>query len=81
LAVTEDAKKHDATPYENLETHWDYLSETSKKARALRLVDPADFDDHRNPDPHLAQWIEAEYSKPTILIPEASSASPRSSAT
>lgn len=38
-------------PYENTEKCWDKLGTASKAARYLRLVDPASFDDRRNPDP------------------------------
>jgi hypothetical protein len=37
-------------PYENLESCWNFLNEASKSARYLDLVDPAEFDDRRNPD-------------------------------
>src|SRR5919199_1711002 len=38
------------TPYENTETCWDVLSQASKMARYLGLVDPGAFDDRRNPE-------------------------------
>ncbi|HLG78367.1 MAG TPA: hypothetical protein VFA09_01370 [Ktedonobacteraceae bacterium] len=38
-------------PYENTETCWNVLNLASKAARYLRLVDPAAFNDRRNPDP------------------------------
>jgi len=38
-------------PYENTEECWNILNLASKAARYLRLVDPAAFDDRRNPDP------------------------------
>ncbi|HEV2581245.1 MAG TPA: hypothetical protein VGT44_10385 [Ktedonobacteraceae bacterium] len=38
-------------PYENTEECWGVLNLASKAARYLRLVDPAAFDDRRNPDP------------------------------
>lgn len=38
-------------PYENTERCWDALSMASKRARYLHLVDAADFDDKRNPEP------------------------------
>lgn len=40
-------------PYENTEACWDYLSQSSKAARYLDLVDPAAFVDRRNPEPML----------------------------
>lgn len=38
-------------PYENTEECWGVLNLASKAARYLQLVDPAAFDDRRNPDP------------------------------
>ncbi len=38
-------------PYENTEECWNILNLASKAARYLRLVDPAAFNDRRNPDP------------------------------
>ncbi|SRR5579884_1206153 len=38
-------------PYENTENCWNVLNMASKAARYLGLVDPAAFDDRRNPDP------------------------------
>ena len=38
-------------PYENTENCWNNLNLASKAARYLRLVDPAAFNDRRNPDP------------------------------
>ena len=38
-------------PYENTEECWGVLNLASKAARYLHLVDPAAFDDRRNPDP------------------------------
>jgi hypothetical protein len=67
IAVAGDATKHDGKPYENTEGCWEYLNEVSKAARHLKLVDAADFDDRRNPDPVLAEWRRAEYSEPTLL--------------
>ncbi len=37
-------------PYENTERCWDYLNQASKMARYLRLVNPAAFNDRRNPE-------------------------------
>lgn len=47
-------------PYENTETCWDILSQASKMARYLELVDPAAFDDRRNP----AAMIYADHYQP-----------------
>ncbi len=38
-------------PYENTEECWNILNLASKAARYLHLVDPAAFNDKRNPDP------------------------------
>lgn len=38
-------------PYENTEECWNLLNLASKSARYLGLVDPAAFNDRRNPDP------------------------------
>jgi hypothetical protein len=48
-----DVYKPDGEPYLNTEKDWEFLEETSKHARHLCLVDPADFVDRRNPEPHL----------------------------
>lgn len=40
-------------PYENTETCWNFLSQASKMARYLDLVDPGAFVDRRNPEPHV----------------------------
>ncbi len=37
-------------PYENTERCWDFLNQASKMARYLRLVNPAAFNDRRNPE-------------------------------
>src|ERR1700674_1807953 len=38
-------------PYENTEECWGLLNLASKAARYLQLVNPAAFNDRRNPDP------------------------------
>jgi len=50
-------------PYENTEKCWAWLGEAAKQARYLGLVDPADFDDRRNPGPvlHLTPKGEPAY--------------------
>jgi hypothetical protein len=68
-AVEADSKKHDGKPYENTEECWDYLGECSKAARALRLVEAADFDDHRNADPYLVEWRESDHVDPAVQMP------------
>lgn len=70
VAVQPDSQKHDGKPYENTERTWEYLLETSKVARALDLVDAANFDDHRNPDPYLSSWDRAGYTEPTLVMPD-----------
>ena len=40
-------------PYENTDRCWGILSQASKVARYLGLVDPAAFVDRRNPDPYI----------------------------
>lgn len=40
-------------PYENTENCWSILSQASKMARYLELVDPGAFVDRRNPDPDI----------------------------
>ncbi len=37
-------------PYENTEECWSFLNQASKAARYLQLVDPAAFNDRRNPE-------------------------------
>jgi hypothetical protein len=51
-------------PYENTETCWDFLSQASKMARYLDLVDPGAFDDRRNPE----AVINAETTPPEPRI-------------
>jgi hypothetical protein len=67
--VAEGSIKHDGTPYENTEGCWKYLCEVSCAARALRLVEAADFDDHRNPEPYLIEWQGTGEFKPAISEP------------
>jgi hypothetical protein len=67
--VEENSKKHDGKPYENTEECWDYLCECSKAARALRLVEAAGFDDHRNPDPYLVGWWRSDSVDPDFQLP------------
>ena len=50
-ALRENVVRPDGKLYENTEESWRYLEMAAKKARYLGLVDPADFDDRRNPDP------------------------------
>ena len=43
--------------YENTENCWKYLNDASKYARYLKLVDPAAFEDRRNPEAIInAHW-------------------------
>jgi hypothetical protein len=53
-------------PYENTETCWDFLSQASKMARYLNLVDPAAFVDRRNPEPHV--YLHNNETEPTINV-------------
>jgi hypothetical protein len=48
-----DACKADGSRYQNTENDWNYLLNAGKYARYLGLVDPAAFQDRRNPDPIL----------------------------
>jgi hypothetical protein len=50
----------DGKTYLNTYEQWQRMSEASKWARHLGLVDAADFEDHRNPEPH----IFADYGLP-----------------
>src|SRR5438309_549110 len=52
-------------PYENTEECWNVLNLASKAARYLRLVDPAAFNDRRNPDPVV-------YAEHQVYAPEVS---------
>jgi hypothetical protein len=60
--VSQDKPVHmaDGSPYENTQECWSALSEASKYARHLRLVDVTAFTDHRNPEPH----VFADYERP-----------------
>jgi len=53
LVSQESAIKPNGLPYENTENDWGYLSNASKYARGLGLVDPMAFVDRRNPAPHV----------------------------
>jgi hypothetical protein len=46
-------RMHDGRPYENTEACWKYLTQASKMARYLGLVDIADIRDNKNPLPHI----------------------------
>jgi hypothetical protein len=43
----------DGNPYRNTQGCWATMTDASKAARHLGLVDVAAFADHRNPDPHV----------------------------
>ena len=48
-------------PYENTEACWKFLSQASKRARYLHLVDADDFDDRRNAEPQdFAEWVDTD---------------------
>lgn len=51
-------------PYENTERCWDYLNQASKMARYLGLVDPAAFNDRRNPEP--VSYAEYHTASPAV---------------
>jgi hypothetical protein len=46
--------------YINTDKCWTFLENASKYARCLRLVDPADFVDRRNPEPRIFAGSRAE---------------------
>ncbi len=48
-----DPRKADGSRYQNTENDWNYLLNAGKYARYLGLVNPAAFEDRRNPDPLL----------------------------
>lgn len=64
----------DGKPYENTLEAWHLLSQASKSARYLGLVDPASFDDRRNPPPQVfsaESWdasVEVEHATPVIPL-------------
>jgi hypothetical protein len=48
-------------PYENTEECWKFLSQASKRARYLHLVDADDFDDRRNAEPQdFGEWVDTD---------------------
>jgi hypothetical protein len=49
----EPVRKPDGGEYENTEGDWVLLVDGARYARHLGLVDPEDFEDRRNPSPHL----------------------------
>lgn len=53
-------------PYENTENCWNILNQASKAARYLRLVDPAAFNDRRNPDPIV--YASHELPEPEVRV-------------
>jgi hypothetical protein len=53
-------------PYENTVKCWQYLTEASKKARWLQLVDPYLFDDRRNGKPQ--EYDATAREKPEITV-------------
>ena len=44
---------HNGKPYRNTDTCWNYLTQASKMARYLGLVQIEDIADNKNPDPHV----------------------------
>jgi hypothetical protein len=63
-------RRHDATPYENTDTCWNYLCQAAKYARYLSLVAPDAFVDQRNPDP-VIYAAGREAPEPDWWIPPA----------
>lgn len=57
--------KLDGTPYKFTEDDWKHLQDCSKPARYLGLVAADVFDDRRNGEPVLADWVEGEH-EPTL---------------
>ena len=53
-------------PYENTENCWNVLNQASKAARYLQLVDPAAFNDRRNPDPIV--YASHEVPEPQVRV-------------
>jgi hypothetical protein len=67
-----------AKPYENTDNCWALLSQASKAARYLGLVDAADFEDKRNPDavvnasggePDVCLWVRDGYNAWAAELP------------
>ena len=56
LLVSQDPPwlRPDGTVYGNTKRDWGYLLEASKVARYLGYVEPTNFVDRRNPDPHVS---------------------------
>lgn len=61
-------------PYENTEKCWDILSQAAKCARYLEMVDPAAFDDRRNPEAIVNAPMNEQ--SPMIYIDDRSYSSP-----
>jgi hypothetical protein len=60
--------KPNGVRYANTEADWNYLSNASKYARHLELVDPAAFVDRRNPDPFLYAPEAEEVRTPGVQL-------------
>ncbi len=59
----------DGTPYENTAECWNAIGVASKAARYLGLVDPAAFDDRRNPEPVV--YAPGHPGRPAVCVDEA----------
>ena len=58
-------------PYENTDTCWQYMCKASSAARYLGLVSFADVRDHKNPEPHVYRFTQAEpNARFQVYVPE-----------
>jgi hypothetical protein len=60
----------DGSPYQNTHYCWDKLISASGKARHLGLVNPLNFDDHRNPDPQVYASYYGMPEEPWWRLPD-----------
>ena len=70
LLVSQDPpfSRANGLPYLNDHPSWNYLLQASKVARYLGRIPAADFEDHRNPDPHLIRYYPSEPYEPKLSI-------------
>jgi hypothetical protein len=72
LPESDPLRRHyNGQPYENTLQHWHDLSEASKHARRLRLIDRDDYRDQRNPECLVYDGSVARQVQPVAYGPQA----------
>lgn len=71
VSQTPPVKMHNGDPYENTEACWKYLTQASKMARYLGLVQIAAIVDNKNPTPHeFAEFSQTDVIEYELDLPD-----------